>query len=140
MWSFRSLLRRAMVCRSPGSPITWSPCMCVMKIFVILLRLVLAMSICLWTPSPQSNINCSPSRCNNIAGKLLFRVGTPAAVPRKMMRKLTEVTPFRTRRFLLLGFCEHRRNGTLYVYSLSLCLFGRCLVFLVLLCRFFFPC
>src|SRR5215207_5465431 len=77
------------VASSPISPSTWSPCMCVMKMRVIWLMFrSLRRSWCC-VPSPQSKSHTSP-RCAGLKAThetFRERVGTPALVPRKVMRK-----------------------------------------------------
>ena len=101
-----------------------------MNIFVFLCNPVLAFIICLWTPSPQSNINCSFWRFMSTAGKLLSTVGTLPAVPKKITRILImlHLTLFRIRLSLVSESCEHMRNGTPNAYSLTLRLFAQYLM------------
>src|SRR5437764_2769411 len=78
------------VASRPISPSMWSPCMCVMKMREIWLMFrSLRRSWCC-VPSPQSKSQTS-ARCGGLSAThetFRARVGTPALVPRKVIRKI----------------------------------------------------
>src|SRR5215208_4912775 len=77
------------VASSPISPSMWSPCMCVMKMRLTWLMFSSLRSNWCCVPSPQSKSHTS-ARCGGLSAThetFRARVGTPALVPRKVIRK-----------------------------------------------------
>ena len=83
----------------PGRPVTWSACVCEMKMLVIFFQRRFSRRRPIWVPSPQSKRNSSPSRRTSTEVRPLPGRGIMPPVPStKTSRFMSYAAPIREAR------------------------------------------